>query len=494
MKGINNENENVLTIKDKENKENKENKKNKKQGLLKLGEEMKKYDFKKKMAYLAEIRHELKKHRIIFDEGKENFGLDEFKQLTKVKNTSEVKGYPFRGYFKKYDKILRGIKIALKIVPVETKYEKIDHPCNIEPIVLKELTDSLIRTGKTPHLTYYLGIQKVSNRSRAIKNLNLKRLELEDKIRGYSNMMISEYINGGSLDNWIFNTYENDDEISDSQWKYIVFQLIYTIAILQHDYKMMHNDFHYGNILIDTSIKPGGYFVYEIHNKRYYIPNTGIIPKGWDHEFTMAYRDNIPNYYPNKYIMGSWGYDKTNHKIIVDYTNSDPDEKHNVPYEFNEVYDLHYFLTSLLDLYISQELFDWIINLYPDELIPEEDSTETYTDTTTDTTDTDTTNITDTTDTETTKTDTETSDTNDYSISISLTDETTTEETNETESNNSNSKKSTFLIDGRLINGVEKMFNLPTPKLLLECEFFKEFLKVPHDFNEKEAVYFKSGF
>lgn len=451
----------------------------------------KKYDFKKKINYLSDIRHEIKKNRIIFDEGKENFGLDEFKQLMKVKNTSEVKGYPFRGYFDKYEKTLRGIKMGLKIIPIETKYEKQEHPSNIECIVLKELTESLINKGKSPHIAYYLGIQKISNRCRAVKSLNLKRLELEDKIKNYSNMIISEFVTGGSLDNWIFNTYENDNTISDEQWKCIVFQLIYTIAIIQNDYHMLHNDFHYGNILIDTSIKPGGYFVYEILGKRYYLPNTGIIPKIWDFEFCMVYKDNIPHYYPNKYITGSWDYDKKNHVIIVKESDlNNEDEKHNVPYEFNEVYDLHYFLTSLLDLYISQELFDWVISLYPNELIPEEESS-----TTDSSTDTDSTTYPDSTTDSTTdsNTDSTTDSTTDITNSIEIELTESTETITEDTEGYTKSFNTEFLQDGRLKNGVEKNFILPTPKELLQSEFFKQFLKKPEDFDEQNAVYFNSG-
>lgn len=439
-----------------------------------------KYDFKKKLHYLYEIRQDIKKHRIVFDENKEHFGLDEFYQLTKVKNTSEVKGYPFKGYFNKYDKILRGIKMGLKIIPLETKYEKIDHPSNIECIVLKELTDQIINKGKSPHIGYYLGVQKISNKCRAIKNLNLKRLELENKIRGHSNMILSEYVTGGSLDNWIFNTYENDKEISDEQWKCIVFGLIYTIAIIQNDYKMIHNDFHYGNILIDTSIKKGGYFVYDIYGKRYYLPNTGIIPKIWDFEFCMVYKDNIPHYYPNRYIIGSWGYDKKRHQVIVnDEDLENPKEKHNVPYEFNEVYDLHYFLTSLLDLYISQELFDWILNLYPEVLIPEEDQSSDcdYTNSTINSTE------------NSDSSDLSSDDSSSSSISISLSKNSIQSHDSET-SIVSNNK---YLIDGRLKNGVEKNFNLPTPKNLIENKFFDQFLKVPEDFDIEKAIFFKSG-
>ena len=327
-----------------------------------------------KQKYLNNVRHEIKKKRLLFDEGKEKFGMDEMTQLIKVKNTSEVKGYPFAITKKNY-KNNESLKMAIKIVPIETKYEKDEHPCNLENLILKELTENIVNKSISPHITHYLGTQKVTNKNKALKQLNLKRLEVEGKIRTHSNMLISEFVEGGSLDNWIFNTYENDDEISDYQWKSIVFQLIYTITVLQRYYRLMHNDFHYGNILIDTSIKPSGYLVYEINNKKYYLKNTGIIPKLWDWEFGMVYSDKIKGAYANKYITGHYKFDyKTHQTIVDDLTYSDIDEDdNNVPYQYNDFYDLHYFLTSLLDLYISQDLFDWIMKLYPEELIPEEE-------------------------------------------------------------------------------------------------------------------------
>ncbi|NDC95699.1 hypothetical protein EB077_10380, partial [bacterium] len=226
-----------------------------------------------KVKRLENIRHEIRKKRIVFDESKEKFGLDDFSQLIKVKNTSEVKGYPFKGTH-------GNVKYGVKIVPIETKYEKHEHPCNLESIFLKELTDLLVVQDKvSPHITHFLGSMKVSNKSRALKPLNLKKLEVEERIRTHSMMLVSEFVNGGSLDNWIFNVYENDKIISNEQWKILVFQLIYTIAVIQTKFKMMHNDFHYGNILVDDTIEPGGYFVYTINNKDYYLKNTGVIPK-----------------------------------------------------------------------------------------------------------------------------------------------------------------------------------------------------------------------
>jgi serine/threonine protein kinase len=219
-----------------------------------MSENKSQFRLDKKLKYLQEIRHEIKRKRFIFDEGKEKLGLDELSQLIKVKNTSDVKGYPFKAYKTKYESKTRGIKFGIKIVPIETKYEKHEHPSNLEGLILKELTDNIINKDVSPHIVYYLGSQKITNKSRALKMLNLKRLEAEEKIRTHSNMLISEFVEGGSLDNWIFETYEQDKEISDIQWKNIVFQLIYTISIIQKRYRLMHNDFHYGNILIDDTI------------------------------------------------------------------------------------------------------------------------------------------------------------------------------------------------------------------------------------------------
>ena len=50
-----------------------------------------------------------------------------------------------------------------------------------------------------------------------------------------------------------------------------------------------------------------------------------------------------------------------------------------------------------------------------------------------------------------------------------------------------------FLQEGRLVNGVESMFNLPKPFDLLSHDFFKEFTIKPNDFDEETAIYFKSG-
>lgn len=51
-----------------------------------------------------------------------------------------------------------------------------------------------------------------------------------------------------------------------------------------------------------------------------------------------------------------------------------------------------------------------------------------------------------------------------------------------------------YLSDGRLKNGIEKEFNLPTPLMILKNKLFDEFRHKPLDFDESNAIYFKAGF
>ena len=51
-----------------------------------------------------------------------------------------------------------------------------------------------------------------------------------------------------------------------------------------------------------------------------------------------------------------------------------------------------------------------------------------------------------------------------------------------------------YLSDGRLINGIEDMFKLPTPIDLIRHNFFEELTIKPKDFDENDAIYFRAGF
>ena len=157
--------------------------------------------------------------------------------------------------------------ISIKIIPIETKYTTHEHPCFIENIILKELTDNIINKNISQHIVFYFGSTKVNNKSSCLLEMNLPNFYNNKKIKNYSNMLISEYIDGLSLEEWVYKQTKKNIEISPTTWLSMIFQLLYTIFIFQHKYKLLHNDFHYGNILIDDNIKKEGYFIYKIFGK-----------------------------------------------------------------------------------------------------------------------------------------------------------------------------------------------------------------------------------
>ena len=435
-----------------------------------------------KLKLLNSYKHEIRKKRIFLDVSKDMFGFDIMSQLIKVKNTSEVKGYPFMISNKKY-------KFGLKVIPLENRYDKYEHPTYLEYIILQYLTENIVNKQISPHFVHYLGQFKISNRDRAIKHLNLKRLEVENLIRTSSNVVLSEYVEGKSLDNWLHDTYENDEKISGLQWKIIAFQLIYTIYVMQAYFKLNHNDFHYGNILIDTEIKGEGYFVYKINNKTYYVPNTGIIPKIFDFEYAMVYSNKIPDTFPNKFIVAHCIYDRNKHVSVLNDNSSSHDDEDNVPYNYSEYYDLHYFLTSLLDLYISNDLFNWILNVYPEEVIPPEDETTTTTSRTRSSDSSDSSDLSDSCDSSDSDKKRSSYRSSSYRSSYKSSYRSSCRSSGKSSDKTSKSEE-LYVIKGRLVNGSETKFDLPKPLQLLEHDFFKEFLNKPDNYDEKKAVIF----
>jgi hypothetical protein len=187
---------------------------------------------------------------------------------------------------------------------------------------------------------------------------------------------------------------------------------------------------------------------------------------------------------------------------------------------------VHYFLTSLLDLYISQELFDWIIELYPREVIPEDDdstSSSSSSVTSSGSSQSSTTSEQEKSEQEKSdknkseqeksdknKSEQEKSDKNksendellkDLTLSYTTSDsssESTSDSSSETTSNSisetTSDSEQLYISEGRLINGTEDVFKLPSPLDLLKHGFFENFTFKPNDFDESNAIYFKAGF
>jgi hypothetical protein len=146
-------------------------------------------------------------------------------------------------------------------------------------------------------------------------------------------------------------------------------------------------------------------------------------------------------------------------------------------------------------------LFDWIIGLYPRELIPDEESSTSDNSTSDNSTSNNTTS--DNTTSDNTTSDNTTSDNRDSLIeklsklSLSRSESLTRTDSNstlDTSTSNSSLNLNKYLSDGRLINGIENMFKLPKPIDLIRHNFFEELTIKPKDFDEKDAIYFRAGF
>lgn len=134
--------------------------------------------------------------------------------------------------------------------------------------------------------------------------------------------LFNEYVNGRDMYNFI------SEEHSDDLWFNILFQLMVGIICYRKYFNMVHCDLHTGNILLQK-VKPGGYWVYTINNKTYYLPNLGYICIINDFGFAWI---------PGK-IQVDWLYDE---KLRYMTQNG------------KEFYDLAYFLQCLTLKYLPK--------------------------------------------------------------------------------------------------------------------------------------------
>lgn len=109
------------------------------------------------------------------------------------------------------------------------------------------------------------------------------------------NLIISnEFANFSDFDSWAQQKH------SDEIWFNALFQISIGILAIQKYFNMVHSDLHTGNILVQK-VKPGGYWVYNINNFKYYVPNYGYV--FLLHDFGFAWIENT--------MFVDWHYDDT---------------------------------------------------------------------------------------------------------------------------------------------------------------------------------------
>jgi hypothetical protein len=314
--------------------------------------------------------------------------------------------------------------------------------------------------GISPHIAHYYGTNMVNNAAEAFTFLKLRD---RDDLRKKTVMLITKYMEKGDLYMWS----KDNPDAPVSVWKSIIFQVLYTLYVLQKKYEFVHSDLAYTNVLVDTTDYMEDYFIYRVKNKSFYIKNNGILPLLWDFESSNVYK-KTKNCYFNTFLPSY-------------------NDENDIPQQFDEVYDTHYFLQSLLELNVPTEIRHWIYDIYPPCVIPlySQDSSY-YTDEYSDTS-----SISEDPqgcssnkyykNPETSKSSENTQSSSDYTSNSSDYSSDTNDSDYHTE----------YLYDGRLRNTTKEKFTLPTPSIIFSDDFFKEFMDVPGDLttNVKEFVY-----
>lgn len=298
----------------------------------------------KRLRYFDRLNEKLEAGRFKFDANKDSFGFKRLKVLIEPDPCS-TKPYPCVVYDKSSN-----IEFCVKIIPLTRKLrvKGRSHPGDVEVELLREF-NSLLKFGLSPHTTYYIAHYTVPNNAKALRPfpLKMKRHYIEPKSR----ILVAEYVSGGSLESWI-----NDEKGTLEQWRYVIFSVCWTLLVIQDRYRCVHNDLHYGNVLLDTNFseneKPLAYHLLGENglDLQFKVVVPGIMPKLWDWEVSNTFQ--APFNHKNSMVSGMSHF----------------------PVEFDPHYDLHYFLTTLLEQDIPDELVDLIHSLYGDNFIPSEES------------------------------------------------------------------------------------------------------------------------
>lgn len=171
---------------------------------------------------------------------------------------------------------------------------KLYNPSTSEIAMIKLLTEKVVLKDITPNITiYYTSFQckDISNLFQTTKYLDYL-FKKKEQVSSDVNVLVAEFVDG--LDFYKFNqrVVKPTSEFIPIL-KSLFFQVIITLAILQDKFQFTHFDLHGGNVLVDESIEPGGFWKYKAFGKEYYVPNFGYQSKLWDFDFASTFKGDI---------------------------------------------------------------------------------------------------------------------------------------------------------------------------------------------------------
>lgn len=290
-----------------------------------------------KLSKLNKTALDMRSTNVIIDVNKKDFGLKKLKFLLDDIRLDEIKGIPLMLTTP------AGLKIVIKIIPVPI--DPIEDNSYVEIQFLQKLTKFIILSNISPCITYYYDSKlHVNNSRKCFKAIKFNVIKKHLPIKNHSNILVCEYLPSRDIDNWVATRINKNKIITDDMWRCLIFQVMYTLLVLQCKYTFMHNDLHPGNILIDEDYSNIGYFKYTYNGESFYPKCYGFIPKIWDFEFAKTF-DNEGD-------------------MMINNPISDTIYK-----EYNEFSDIHFFLKGLYEIQLPFETHNFIKSLYPEHLL-----------------------------------------------------------------------------------------------------------------------------
>lgn len=226
------------------------------------------------------------------------------------KTRINLQGMEFESKHKKYTSVYAVCKedkqnckkVIAKILPVY--YSDLlgqgfsAHPVYSEARILRLFSDKIISKGISPNIVYYFSSVECNLNSPLIKSLKeykqLEKYKGDKALKTKSIVMIfAEYIKGISLAKFCENI-ETGKIVKSSSIASLLFQLLYTLFVLQMKFNFMHNDLHGENVLLKkTKGKKNSYWIYKLNGITYYIPDNGYQVKLWDFDFSKTFKGTV---------------------------------------------------------------------------------------------------------------------------------------------------------------------------------------------------------
>jgi len=168
------------------------------------------------------------------------------------------------------------------------------NPSIVEIKITKLLTEKIVFKNYTPNITMYYTSFRCNDTTEIFKKNYGYNYLLKKKIIGPDiDVLIAEFVQGEDFYGYIKKYCRKDDMECFYKLKSLLFQVIITLAILQDAFEFVHYDLHGGNVLIDTTKTPGGYWEYNAFGKKFHVPNLGVQSKLWDFDFSATFKKEI---------------------------------------------------------------------------------------------------------------------------------------------------------------------------------------------------------